>query len=61
MTAHCTPCATRTGMAFECLKCCIRWLSRMTREEIAINAPVIEIVAGKDHMEKVRTAWRERK
>lgn len=55
----CPQCAKLDGsMAFECVECCIRWLSRMTREEIQINAPVIEKVCGSEHMEKVRKAWK---
>lgn len=49
-------------MAFECIACCVRWLSRMrSREEVRINAPVIEKVCGAEHLDKVRQAWKERK
>lgn len=55
-------CGKTSGIAFECIECCVRWLSGMrSREEIQINAPVIEIVMGAGHMEKVRQAWKERK
>lgn len=59
--SQCGTCGIRSGMAFECVECCIRWLSGMDRETIALNAPVIEIVMGTEHMDKVRKAWKERK
>jgi hypothetical protein len=58
----CRKCANPDGgMAFECIKCCVRWLSGMTTEEMEINAPVITAVMGEEHMEKVRKAWKTRK
>lgn len=57
-TSACPKCISQTGMAFECIKCCVRWLSKMTKEEMEINAPVIKSVMGEDHMEKVRQAWK---
>lgn len=32
----------------------------MTKAEIQLNAPVIEIVMGAEHMAKVREAWKGR-
>lgn len=60
---QCLQCSRKDGsIAFECLDCCIRWLSRMrTREEVRINAPVIEKVCGAEHMEKVRQAWKDKR
>lgn len=43
----------------ECVACCIRWLKQMTREEMKYNAPMIEMVAGVEQMEKVRQAFKE--
>lgn len=55
----CLPCSRLDGsMAFECIQCCIRWLSKMSREEQTINAPVIEKVMGAAYMEQVRQAWK---
>ncbi len=58
--ARCTSCGTTRFMEFECVACCVRWLSQMTKPEIQTNAPVIETVMGSEHMEKVRQAWKER-
>lgn len=58
---HQCECGTTKWMAFECVACCVRWLSGMTREEIRINAPAIEYLMGSEHMEKVREAWKQRK
>lgn len=55
-------CGTTKWMAFECVECCVRWLRSMrSREEVLLNAPVIEAVMGAEHMDKVRQAWKERK
>ncbi len=48
-------------MAFECIECNLAWLSQMTREAMAINAPVIEMVMGAEHMNKVRAQWKARR
>lgn len=42
------------------MECCIQWLARMDRETQAINAPVIGFAVSPEHLEKVRTAMRER-
>lgn len=55
---NCTTCKTPRWMEFECIACCVRWLSTMTAEAMRLNAPVIEIVCGSEHMQKVREAWR---
>jgi hypothetical protein len=52
--------AAGSAFYFECVACCVRWLSGMDRATMAINAPVIEAVTGKEHMELVRTAWKAR-
>lgn len=57
---QCSTCGKQSGMAFECISCCVRWLSMMTKAEMQLNAPVIEIVMGAEHMEKVREAWKGR-
>lgn len=48
-------------MAFECVECCVRWLSKMDGETRQYNAPVIEKVMGPEHMDKVREAYKARK
>lgn len=53
-------CGTKRFMEFECISCCIRWLSGMDRATMALNAPVIEIVAGKEHLDAVRKAYAAR-
>lgn len=47
-------------MEFHCVPCCVKWLSGMDRETMALNAPVIENVMGAEHMEQVRQAWKGR-
>jgi hypothetical protein len=44
-------------MEFECLTCCIRWLSIMDAATRAINAPVIKYAAGEEQLNAVRQAW----
>ena len=59
---RCASCETTRWMEFECIACCVRWLSKMrSKEEIQINAPVIEKVMGADYMEQVRQAYKARK
>ena len=47
-------------MNFYCVACCVRWLSSMSKEEMKFNAPTIEYIAGKEHMDKVRKAWKKK-
>lgn len=56
----CRSCGTKRYMEFTCVDCCLKWLKQMTAEEMALNAPVIEKVAGAEQMEKVRAAWKKR-
>lgn len=57
----CKACGTKRFMEFECAVCCVRWLKQMTREEMKYNAPMIEVAAGPEQMEKVRQAFKEGK
>ncbi len=55
------PWSKRTGaISFSCVACMLRWLGQMTKEEMKVNAPVIEMVSGVDFLNEVRTAWRKR-
>jgi hypothetical protein len=58
---NCTACGTTRFMEFECVLCCLRWLGRMNRDTMAANAPVIAAVAGTEHLEAVREAFRASK
>jgi 6,7-dimethyl-8-ribityllumazine synthase len=58
---YCGTCSTTRFMEFECVACCVRWLSKMTKAEIQTNAPVIEAVMGVEHMEKVRELWKAKR
>lgn len=58
----CAFCKAKAGkVAFECIGCCVRWLSQMNKAEMVLNAPVIESIMGAAFMEKVRQAYRVRK
>lgn len=55
----CQHCATNAGKVdFDCVGCAVRWLMQMSREEMELNAPVIGLIKGNDHVEKVREAYR---
>lgn len=56
----CKSCGRQTGMAFECIECCVTWLCRMTKAELVLNAPTIEVVMGAEYMEKVRQEFRKK-
>lgn len=54
----CRTCGTTAYMAFECITCCLKWLRQMSPEERTCNARVIGRVAGEDHLNAVRQAWK---
>lgn len=56
--ANCV-CGTARELEFECIPCCLRWLSKMDRDTMALNAPVIGIVAGQEHLQAVREAFKQ--
>jgi hypothetical protein len=59
-TDECPKCISKTGMAFTCVPCCVRWLRGMDRDQIAANAPMLKFIMGEEHMQKVRQAWKIR-
>lgn len=60
MTKKCPSCGTRRYMEFECVECCLKWLRGMDKETMVYNAPMIERIAGKEQLEKVRSEWTRR-
>lgn len=56
--SDCPKCADPTGMALNCVGCCVRWLSTMTHEEMKANAPIIQAAMGLEHMNEVRRVWK---
>lgn len=56
----CPSCGTTRYMETECIECCIKWLSQMTREEMAINAPMIGFECGEEHLNNVREEFKKR-
>lgn len=54
----CPSCGTKRYMEFECTACCIKWLRNMPKDHVATNAPMIERIAGKEQLDKVREEWK---
>ena len=54
----CEICKTKRFMEFECVACCVRWLSGMSKEEMKLNAQVIKFAVSEQHLNDVREAWK---
>ena len=56
---ECKKCKENSGVEFECVDCCVRWLVGMKDDEYRkTNAPFIAAAVSKEHLDAVRAAYK---